>query len=103
MDIWSQPGLKKIYLGIVAKVIRFTTDKGADVVNALHIGPYKVVQYVKETPSLDQAEDPRPERTDDAFVEIELDIQIADEESDDDEELLSDNESDDGNGHEEEN
>ncbi|KZS15309.1 Uncharacterized protein APZ42_019155 [Daphnia magna] len=83
MDIWSQPGLKKIYLGIVAvfynpksskievaalacrdfphphnglrirqlfeqifveydldvkKVIRFTTDKGANVVNALHIG-----------------------------------------------------------------
>ena len=29
----------------VKKVIRFTTDKGANVVNALQ--PYKVVQYVK--------------------------------------------------------
>ncbi|KZS15310.1 Zinc finger MYM-type-like protein [Daphnia magna] len=70
---------------------------------SMALQPYKIVQYVKETPSLDQAEDPRPERTDDAFMEIELDIEIADEESDDDEELLSDNESDDGNGHEEEN
>lgn len=96
MDIWSQPGLDKFYLGVVAvfynpkspriqvaalacrdfprprtglrirqlfeqifveydldvkKVIRFTTDKGANVVNALR--PYKVVQYVKATPSLD--------------------------------------------------
>jgi hypothetical protein len=36
-------------------------------------------------------------------VEIELDIEIADEESYDDDELISGNESDDGNGHTEEN
>lgn len=36
-------------------------------------------------------------------MEIELDIEIADEESDDDDELITDNESDDGNGHAEEN
>ncbi|EFX83858.1 hypothetical protein DAPPUDRAFT_100168 [Daphnia pulex] len=103
IDICSQPGLDQFYLGVVAKVIRFTTDKGTNVINALQ--PYKVFQYVKATPLLDQAEDltPDPERTDDANVEIELDIEIADEESDDDDELLSDNESDDGNGNAEEN
>jgi hypothetical protein len=87
----------------VKKVIRFTTDKGTNVINALQ--PYKVFQYVKATPLLDQAEDltPDPERTDDANEEIELDIEIADEERDDDDELLSDNESDDGNGNAEEN
>jgi hypothetical protein len=146
LDIWSQQGLDKFYLGVVAlfynpksarievaalacrdfphphtglrirelleqlfaefdldlkKVIRFTTDKGANVV----LQPYKVIQYVKATPSIDQAEDPTPdpERTDEIYVEIDLDIEIADEESDDDDELLTDNESDDGNGHAEEN
>jgi hypothetical protein len=87
----------------VKKVIRFTTDKGTNVINALQ--PYKVFQYVKATPLLDQAEDltPDPERTDDANEEIELDIEIADEERDDDDDFLSDNESDDGNGNAEEN
>lgn len=91
MDIWSQPGLDKFYLGVVAlfynpklsrievaalacrdfphphtglrirqlfeqifvecdldvkKVIRFTTDKGANVVNALQ--PYKLFNTLKQ-------------------------------------------------------
>ncbi|KAI9550796.1 hypothetical protein GHT06_006749 [Daphnia sinensis] len=106
MDIWQSLDstnfilvqlIEKIFVEYdldVKKVIRFTTDKGANVVNGLQ--PYKFVQYVKATPSLDQAEDPlRPELTDDAYVKIELDIEIVDEGSDDDEDFVSDNESDD--------
>ncbi|KAK4021492.1 hypothetical protein OUZ56_003407 [Daphnia magna] len=96
--------LTKLYLTSVNLKLTDAHNKGINTTKKYEkVLPYKIVQYVKETPSLDQAEDPRPERTDDAFMEIELDIEIADEESDDDEELLSDNESDDGNGHEEEN
>lgn len=97
MDIWSQPGFDKFYLGIVAiyynpktgkqevaalacpdfphphtgvrirelferifkeygldtqKVIRFTTDKGSNIVNGLQ--PYTVVQQRPTAPSVDQ-------------------------------------------------
>lgn len=136
MDIWSQPGLDKFYLGIVAiyynpktekqevaalacrdfphphtgvrirelfesifkehgldprKVIRFTTDKGSNIVNGLQ--PYTVVQQMPTAPSVDvdlleeEALNENATETD-SFVEIELDIKLEDggDESDQSEE-----------------
>ncbi|KZS10501.1 Uncharacterized protein APZ42_025025 [Daphnia magna] len=94
MDIWSQPGLDKFYLGVVAVFYNPKSPRIQAAALACRDFP---------RPQTGLPEYPRPERTDDAYVEIELDIEKAYKESDDDEELLSDNESDDGNGPAEEN
>jgi hypothetical protein len=146
MDIWSQPGLDKFYLGIVAiyynhttekqevaalacrdfphphtgarikelfekifkeygldtrKVIRFTTDKGSNIVKGLQ--PYTVFQRKPTVPSVDLFEEGAVNNVNDAetdsFVEIELDIEFDEgNESDHSEDDEFDSESDSGLG-----
>ncbi|KAK4013596.1 hypothetical protein OUZ56_026149 [Daphnia magna] len=115
MDIWSQPGLDKFYLGVVAVFYNPKSPRIQAAALACRDFPRpqtglrirQLFEQIFVEYDLDVKkvipEYPRPERTDDAYVEIELDIEKAYKESDDDEELLSDNESDDGNGPAEEN